>query len=174
MNTKAIVEFIHEYVTKENITFLLGLFGSAGTFYTFVSKFFLNHVKVECSIAEYVPAKDSVILYMMFINKSHLSVSITDVKIWNRSSAYSCEKAPHIVRIDARNSINKAEKTVIYKEAIYAAQFPINLPSLSGSSGYLYFQIPQENFQCDSKSLTVELNTNRNQKYQMTLLLPES
>ncbi len=174
MDTNVIIEVIQKYVTKENITFTLATIGSLGTLYTLISKILLNRVKVECSITEYVPSEDSAILYMMFINKSHLPVSIVDVKLWNHLSVYSCEKSPHIVRIDTRESTRKAEKTVIYKEAIYTVQFPINLPSLSGSSGYLYFQIPKGNFQCDSKSLTVELNTNRNQKFQTTLSLPKN
>lgn len=154
--------------SKENITFILATIGSVGTIYTLISKVFLNRVKIELSVAEYIPAKDSVVLYMMFINKSHLPISITDVRLWNYLTVYSCEKTPHIVRIDT----NKATETIIYKEAIYTIPFPINLPSLSGTSGYLYFLIPQENFQCASKSLTVELSTNRHKKLQRTLSLP--
>lgn len=154
--------------SKENITFILATIGSVGTIYTLISKVFLNRVKIELSVAEYIPAKDSVVLYMMFINKSHLPISITDVRLWNYLTVYSCEKTPHIVRIDT----NKTTETIIYKEAIYTIPFPINLPSLSGTSGYLYFLIPQENFQCASKCLTVELSTNRHKKLQKTLSLP--
>ena len=170
MDNEVIIESIQKYVTKENITFLLGVFGSIGTFYALVSRIFLNRVKVELSIIEFVPAKDSVVLYVMFINKSHLPISIINVKLWNRSMIYECVKSPHIVRIDTRTSKN----TVIYKEATYNIPFPINLPSLSGTSGYLYFQIPQGNFQLAPKSLTVEVNTNRHRKFQTILSLPEN
>lgn len=170
MDTNVIIEFIQKYVTKENITFILATIGSLGTLYTLVSKIFLNRVKIELLIIECIPAKKSVVLYMMFANKSHLPISITDVKLWNYSTIYECTKSPHIIRVDTRTSKN----TIIYKEATYNIQFPINLPSLSGTSGYLYFQIPQGNFQCDSKSLTVEVNTNRHQKFQTTLSIPKN
>lgn len=170
MNLEIITEFIHIYITKENITFILATIGSLGTICTIISKIFLNRVKLELSIVEYIPAKESVVLYMMFNNKSHLPISITNVKLWNYSTIYECVKSPHIIRVDTRTSKN----TIIYKEAIYNIPFPINLPSLSGTSGYLYFQIPQGNFQCDSKSLTVEVNTNRYQKFQTTLSIPKN
>lgn len=156
------------YITKENITFILATIGSLGTLYTLISKIFLNRVRIELSIIECISTKKSVVLYMMLTNKSHLPISITNVKLWNYSTIYECIKSPHIIRVDTRTS----KKAIVYKEATYNIPFPINLPSLSGTSGYLYFQIPQGNFQCDSRSLTVEVNTNRNQKFQTTLSLP--
>ncbi len=168
MKIKSVIEFMNKLFTRENVTFALSLFGSAGAFYTFVSKMILNRVKIEVSIIEYVPASDSVILYMMFVNKSHLPITITDVNIWNDSIVYSCSKSPKIVRIDT----NGSKITGMHKETIYTLPIPANLPSLSGTSGYLFFQIPQGNFRCDSKSLTVEISTNRHRKFQKTLSLP--
>ena len=159
-----------DFFTKENVTFFLSVLGSLGALYTLISGLIRQHCRINISIIEYVPANNSVILYMMLVNRSHLPVSITDIKIWNRGVIYACEKSPHIVQLVTR----KTGETIIYKEAIYSVPFPINLPALSGTSGYLYFEIPQENFECASKSLTVQVNTSRNQKFQKTLLLPEN
>lgn len=146
-----------DYLTKGNITFALALLGSLGTAYTAIMTFYRNRISIDFSIAEYSLDKKSVILYMIFTNNSRLPISITDVRIWNRCISYSCSKEPVVVRIDTRTS----RKEIIYKEAIKSLPFPITLPCLSGTSGFLYFQIPQENFECDASSLIVELSTNR-------------
>lgn len=57
---------------------------------------------------------------------------------------------------------------------IFSLPFPINLPYLSGTSGYLYFLFPQENFEVDAKSLTFELSTNRHLTLRKKLLLEKS
>lgn len=155
---------------KEIILFILSIIGSAGTIYTMIMTIIERHAKIELSIVEHVPAKDSVVLYMMFVNKSHLPISITDVKIWNCGTMYSCVQVPTVVKFYKRSSPTGVD----YVEATKSIPLPIQLPSLSGTSGYLYFLIPQENFECTSKTLTVELSTNRHLKLQKTLLLPKS
>lgn len=154
----------------ETFTFILALIGSIGTAYTVIMSFFWNRICIDFYISEYSVAKDSVILYMVFTNKSRLPISITDVRIWNKCIPYSCTKNPQIVRIETR----KTGETIIYKEAIKSLQFPITLSCLSGASGFLYFQIPQENFECASNSLTVELSTNRHLTLRKTLSLSQN
>ena len=154
--------------SKENITFILSVFGSIGALYTLVSTIVNQWARIDVSIVECVPAKDSVILYMMFINKSRLPISITNVMIWNRCTLYSCNSVPTVVKFEKRYT----PKEMQYSEAVKSIPLPIHLPSLSGTYGYLYFQIPQGNFECNSKTLTVELSTNRHLKLQKTLSLP--
>ncbi len=152
------------------ITFVLACVGSVGTMCSAILTFIRNRVNIDFYIAEHSFTKDSVILYMVFTNKSHLPVSITDVKLWNKCIPYSCCKEPTVVQIYTRKSKNM----VIYQEAIKSIPFPITLPCLSGASGYLYFQIPQENFECVANTLTVELNTNRHKTIQRTLSLSQN
>lgn len=159
-----------EYLTKENITFILALFGSFGTLCVFISTLLQNSVNLDISIVEYSADNKTAILYMMLDNRSHLPISITNISIWNHAVLYSCLPTPEIVKFNIRHC-NKEE---VFREAVKTIPLPINLPSLSGTSGYLYFVIPQENFEIDSKSLTVEVSTNRHKKFQKTLLLPRN
>ena len=152
----------------DKVTFLLGLIGTLGTAYSVLMTFYWNRVDVDFYIADYSATPDSLILYMVFTNNSRLPVSVTDICIWNKAIPYSCRKDPIVVRTYSRQS----GKNITYKEALKSLPFPINLPCLSGTSGYLYFQIPQENFECASNSLTVGLSTNRFRKLQKTLELP--
>lgn len=146
-------------------TFILALIGSIGTAYTTLMAIYWNRISIDMSITDYSFSKDSVILYMVFVNNSRLPISITDIRIWNRCVPYSCVKDPHIVRIITR----RVGETITYNESIKSLPFPITLPCLSGTSGYLYFQIPQENFEYASNSLTVELSTNRHLTLRRTL-----
>ncbi|MFR6431863.1 MAG: hypothetical protein ACLUP9_10795 [Waltera sp.] len=154
----------------DTITFILALIGSIGTAYTVIMTFYWHRISIDVSITDHAIAKDTVVLYMVFTNNSRLPISITDVKIWNRCIPYSCVKEPTTVRVDTRTT----GKTIVYREAIKSLPFPVTLPCLSGTSGFLYFQIPQENFECASNSLTVELNTNRHWTLRKTLSLSEN
>ena len=154
----------------EILTFILALIGSLGTAYTVIMTFYWHRISIDFNIVEYCPAKDSLIVYMSFTNKSRLPVSITDVRIWSDCTPYSCTHTPEIVKFVTRT----LGKTQTFQEAIHSLPLPINLPSLSGTSGFLYFQIPQGTFECDSKSLTVELSTNRHWTLKKTLSLQKS
>ena len=152
------------------LTFILALIGSLGTAYSVIMTFYWHRVSIDCNIIEYCPTKDALIAYMSFINHSRLPISITDICIWNDGVLYNCVPTPEIVKFIDRKSNNEQ----FYKEAIHSAPLPINLPSLSGTSGYVYFLFPQENFQVSSKSLTVELSTNRHLTLRKTLSLEKS
>ena len=154
----------------ETFTFILALIGSIGTAYTVIMSFFCNRISIDFFITEHSIAKDSVILYMVFTNKSRLPISITDVRIWNKCIPYSCSKEPHIVRIETHTF----GKNTPYNEITKSLPFPITLPCLAGTSGFLYFQIPQGNFECASNSLTVELSTNRHLTLRKKLSLSEN
>lgn len=154
----------------QTFTFILALIGSIGTAYTVIMSFYWNRISIDVSIADYSLSNDCVILYMVFTNNSRLPIAITDVRIWNKCIPYSCSKDPHVVRIITR----KNNQNITYKEATKSIPFPVTLPCLSGTSGFLYFQIPQENFEVASKSLTVELSTNRHVTLRKKLSLEKS
>lgn len=154
----------------EIFTLFLAIIGSLGTAYSALMTFYWNRVSIDCNVVEYVPTKDSLIVYMSFTNRSRLPISITDIRIWNRCVLYSCIHTPEIVKTFERSLNNRQT----YQEAIHSTPLPINLPSLSGSSGYVYFLFPQENFEVDSMSLTVELSTNRHLTLKKTLSLEKS
>lgn len=154
----------------EILTFVLALIGSLGTAYTTIMTFYWHRISIDFNIIEYCPSKDALVVYMSFTNNSRLPISITDVCVWSNCVSYSCTHTPEIVKTITR-TIGK-DKT--FQEAVHSIPLPINLSSLSGTSGYLYFQIPQGTFECDSKVLTVELSTNRHLKLQKSLSLEKS
>lgn len=81
----------------DKLTFILALIGSLGTAYSVIMTFYWHRVSIDCSIAEYCPARDSLIVYMSFTNRSRLAISITDICIWNGCVLYSCVHTPEIV-----------------------------------------------------------------------------
>lgn len=151
-------------------TFVLALIGSLGTAYSVIMTFYWHRISIDCNIVEYCPSKDALIVYMSFTNHSRLPISITDIYVWNDCVLYSCVHTPEIVKTVSR-TLNNGQT---YQEAIHSASLPINLPSLSGTSGYVYFLFPQGNFEVSSKSLTVELSTNRHMTLRKTLSLEKS
>lgn len=151
-------------------TFVLALIGSLGTAYSVIMTFYWHRISIDCNIVEYCPSKDALIVYMSFTNHSRLPISITDICVWNDCVLYSCVHPPEIVKTVSR-TLNNGQT---YQEAIHSASLPINLPSLSGTSGYVYFLFPQGNFEVSSKSLTVELSTNRHMTLRKTLSLEKS
>lgn len=154
----------------EILTLVLALIGSLGTAYTVIMTFYWHRISIDFNIVEYCPSKDALVVYMSFTNNSRLPISITDVRVWSDCVPYSCTHTPEIVKIVTRT----LGKDNAFRETVHSIPLPINLPSLSGTSGYLYFQIPQGTFECDSKVLTVELSTNRHLKLQKTLSLEKS
>ena len=150
----------------DKLTFVLALIGSLGTAYSIIMTFYWHRVSIECNIIEYCPSKDALIAYMFFTNHSRLPISITNICLWNNDVLYNCVHTPEIVQFVSRTSGKQ--------EAIHSSPLPINLPSLSGTSGYVYFLFPQENFEVSSKSLTVELSTNRHLTLRKTLSLEKS
>ena len=151
-------------------TFVLALIGSLGTAYSVIMTFYWHRISIDCNIVEYCPSKDALIVYMSFTNHSRLPISITDICVWNDCVLYSCAHTPEIVKTVSR-TLNNGQT---YQKAIHSASLPINLPSLSGTSGYVYFLFPQGNFEVSSKSLTVELSTNRHMTLRKTLSLEKS
>lgn len=153
----------------DKLTFVLALIGSLGTAYSIIMTFYWHRVSIECNIIEYCPSKDALIAYMSFTNHSRLPISITNICLWNNDVLYNCVHTPEIVQFVSRTSGKQT-----YQKAIHSSPLPINLPSLSGISGYVYFLFPQENFEVSSKSLTVELSTNRHLTLRKTLSLEKS
>lgn len=151
-------------------TFVLALIGSLGTAYSVIMTFYWHRISIDCNIVEYCPSNDALIVYMSFTNHSRLPISITDICVWNDCVLYSCVHTQEIIKT-VRRTLNNGQT---YQEAIHSASLPINLPSLSGTSGYVYFLFPQGNFEVSSKSLTVELSTNRHMTLRKTLSLEKS
>ena len=162
MDTNAVIEFIQKYVTKENLTFLLGAFGSIGTLYTLLAQ----RQKFSLSIQNYRYKNKSLLLYVTFTNHSRLPISILDISIAQNNICYPCVHIPTVVCEHTRRS----GKEIVSHREEFSVQFPISLSSLAGSSGYLYFDRLPENYPDDATTLTVQVSTNRGRAKKMRLL----
>lgn len=156
-----ITEFIHTYITKENITFLLGVFGSFGTLYTLLAQ----RKNLSLSIQSYCYSNNSLLMYVAFTNRSRLPISVLNVSILQDKICYPCVYAPTIVC----KHTHRSGKEIVSQREEFSVQFPISLASLAGSSGYLYFDRLPENFPDAATTLTVQVSTNRGKAMKMKL-----
>lgn len=150
------------------ITLCLAIFGSAGTLYTLISAFVVNRVSLELKIEQCtLIQKGGASFYVSICNRSRLPISITDICILNQNKFYSCNHIPTLVITKQETSGNK----VVHREDYKSLPIPISLSSLSGTSGYLSFSFPLEDFEVLNQQLTFQISTNRRKRQQMTLQL---
>ena len=164
MNLETIIKVIHIYVTRENITFLLGAFGSFGTLYTL----FAQRKNISLSIQSYNYENKSLLIFVSFTNHSRLPISILNVSVIQDNVCYPCVYIPTVVCEHTRRS---GKEIISHREEL-SIRLPISLASLSGSSGYLYFDKLPENYPDDAKALTVQVSTNRGRAKKMKLSVP--
>lgn len=164
MNLETITHFVQTCVTRENITFLLGAFGSFGTFYTLLAQ----RKNISLSIQSYSYKNKSLLMFVSFTNHSRLPISILNISIIQDKVCYPCVYVPTMVCEHTRRS----GKEIISHREEFSVQFPISLASLAGSSGYLYFDKLPENYPDDATTLTVQVSTNRGKAMKMKLSVP--
>ena len=164
MNLETITKLILAFFTKENITFLLGAFGSLGTLYTLLAQ----RKNISLSIQSYSYKNKSLLMFVSFANHSRLPISILNISIVQDNVCYPCVYIPTVVCEHTRRS----GKEIISHREEFSVQFPISLASLAGSSGYLYFDKLPESYPDDATALTVQVSTNRGRAEKMKLLVP--
>ncbi len=152
------------YITKENITFILATIGSLGTFYTL----FAQRKKISLSIQSYSHKNGSLLMYVSFTNHSRLPISILNVSIIQDKVCFPCTYIPTKVCEHTRRS---GKEIISYREE-FSIRFPISLFSLAGSSGYLYFDKLPETYPDAPTVLTVQVSTNRGRAMKMKLPVP--
>lgn len=153
----------------ERASLILGIIGTAGTIYTLISTFLASRISIDVRLILFRKRPTGFITYFSFTNKSHLPIAINDVYILIDKTAYSCKKLPVL----AKETTKSERGEIVYRDREYTMNFPINLSSLSGSSGFLFFQIPRQMQESVSSELIVGLGTNRRRKVQKKLLLTQ-
>lgn len=166
MNIQEIIDFTKKLFTKENTTFALALFGSAGTAYTL----FLQRRKFSLYIHYYSYKNRSLIMYVSFTNHSHLPVSISNVSIVHDGICYPCVYVPTRVKEYMRKMGNE----IISQIEIMSVHLPISLLSLAGSSGYLYFDILPDTYPDIATEVILEVSTSRGKAKRMKLSVPKN
>lgn len=155
--------------TQENITLVLSIIGAISAVYTFITNIYWNRASVHATIVSRFIFDNYLTLYVSFVNLSRLPISITSVSVIIDDVFYCAEQSPVLIGI---KGIRKGEiKDFVIPR--YSMAFPINLPSLAGSSGYLHFRFPRKILESSATELRVSLATNRKCSLQMTLQLPE-
>lgn len=107
MSLETIVGIIHTYITKENITFLLSVFGSLGTLYTLLAQ----RKNLSLSIQSYRYNNKSLLMYVAFTNRSRLPISVLNVSILQDEVCYPCVYVPTVVCEHTRRSEKRLSAT---------------------------------------------------------------
>lgn len=162
MNIQPAIDFLTIIFTKENITFALALFGSAGTAWNILQS--RRKLSIKLSYFGCNKKKCIALANIQFANRSRLPVSITDVRIKINGNFYPCKKYPVLTD----SSRHEWGKNVSVKD-FYSVQFPLVMLSLGGTGGYLVFDIHQEVDIPLSKPLTFAISTNRGRPFEVQL-----
>lgn len=130
---------------------------------------YMNRVNFSLSIYAKLISSKGILLYLCFANESRLPISLTKISLLHGNDYLSCKPIPELVF----QLTSKTGDTITNEEKHYSLQIPINLDSLSASSGYLYFPLQQGSALQNASALTFEVQTNRGVTKQMTLELPQ-
>lgn len=75
---------------------------------------------------------------------------------------------PPIIAYEETKKVNGA---VVSHRAISSLSIPINISSLSGTSGYICFEFPEVSFPSDATELTFSVSSNRGKVFEKKLPL---
>ena len=154
-----------QYLTRENITLALAIFGSAGTLISWISRIVSSRKSVSISIGRIYEPDKCFSCFLIFENKSRLPISITSISVLIDGVSFPCVSIPHA----AYTITEKTGSTVTRYKEFPGLSMPLNLSGLSGSSGFLDFDIPQEYLQKLSTPLILQVATNRGRLKQIQL-----
>ena len=164
-----IIETIHNFITRENITLALAILGSFGTLSSWFFVLLKNRKNLKMHIVGHRFSEDnhSLLIYTMFENKSRLPISITGIYVEIGNVLYSCEKIPIVTFEETVRNRNQ----IISRREYRSMTLPISIPELGGTSGYVYFEFPATSEQLPSTHLNFQLSTNRGKIVQNSLSL---
>lgn len=164
-----IMNVIHSLLTRNNITLALSIFGAVGTLLSWIFSAVQNRQNIKIEIVGHrISRKNNFLLvYMLFENKSHLPILITNISVKLGSTWYPCRKFPSIVFFE---SLKQKDEITFHNEH-YSLSFPIYIISLGGSSGYIYFDFPESSLPPDATYLTFQFSANRGKAIEMKLSL---
>lgn len=158
-----------KYLTRENITLTLSIFGSLGTFFTWLYIFIKNRKNFDIKIVGHLYGYDnkSLLIFVSLTNKSRLPISITDIRIKMFDSIYQCGKIP----VKVHEVTTKCKGEILSHHEYFSLSFPISLPELGGASGYLFFDFPELVAQPLSSQVTLLISSNRGKTVEKRLSL---
>lgn len=157
-------------LTKENITFALSLFSAVCVVLGWLHSYLITRKKFNLYVVAYTALFNSAWFYIAFENKSRLPVSINTISILIDGTYYPCRYIPQVVREKEHYTGNKTEIT----ERQYSIPFPVNLPSLGATSGFVLFVFPTGIALPPSKNVNFQVSSNRGKAIEMKLPLDQT
>lgn len=156
-----------EYLTKENITFLLSIIGFLGTLCNAIYFLITHREKLDVQIFGKHMNDKALILYVSFVNQSTLPLNIIDVRLIVGNQKFFSHKIPRVI---GKNIFKKNGEILRYTE-YYNEPYPINIPSYGGNSCYIYFAFPQGHDLTFSTTVSFEFVTSHHKIIRKTLQL---
>lgn len=161
------METILKAVTLENVSFVLGLIGSAGTAWQLLK----NRKNIDLHIVNYaektVNGKTYLIIHTLFSNKSNAGISIFDVSVKFNDIYYPCVKEPQLAVSNAHQRLGQ-----VLIQDFYSPFFPLQMAGLGGTYAYLVFELEKDIHPDFSKPLILRVSTNRGKAIEKTLSYP--
>lgn len=163
------MQFIQKYLTRENITLAIALFGALGNIINWIMNYYSFQRKITIHINKISHFGNAVVAYVTIQNKSRLPISINDISLKTNGKIYTGFHIPQLTL-----KIKRRTGDTITAEREYSCMtFPVNLGSLSGVSGYLFLDTSKEDSETLSTLLTFEVSTNRGNSFETKSLLAE-
>ena len=165
MKYEMLVSNLKSIFTRDNVTFVLALMGAIGSFCTFI----MQRKKIRITIQRFGYKDGILLMYLSYVNLSHLSVSITNVNLIFEGVSYPCAYEPTL----AQTYTHKIGKEIVTRRDDFTTALPLNLSALAGSSGYIYFGNLPGNFLEHPDTIELEVGTNRGRAIKMKLKVPD-
>lgn len=152
---QSIFNFLSAYITFQNITFVLGLIGSLGTTWNFIT----SRKKLRIKVTDMIYRTDihTFIIVITFENRSRLPITITNITLSVVKNELSFEPFPRCV--SEYFHMNGSE--VVDRKFLYNLSLPVSLPQLGAESGHLLLDISQEDFEKLPTQLTLKVHSTR-------------
>lgn len=169
MDSQTFKDMLSKYLTRDNLTLALAIFGSAGTFISGFTSYLRSRKSFQIKIERICKFGNSIVAYITILNKSHFPISISDISLKFDKNLYpGC----HIPLRHITTSVTKDGNCISSHDCV-SMPFPVNIGGLSGSSGYLIFDIPEALQENLKTPLTFQVSSNRGRPIQMQLTFSE-
>lgn len=144
-------------LTKDNITFILAVFGSVGTLVSWTCAALSTRKNINVRITKAYLCKNSILIHIIIDNKSRLPITINRISLVADNTIFSTFD----IQTQIFKSVTKQNNEITNAQVILSPAFPIEISSLGGTNCYPYFELSPEVFETLSTELTLQFHTNR-------------
>lgn len=158
---------LKELLTRENVTLALSIFGSLGTLFTFIFSFITHrkNLKISVTSATYKPNLNQLALIFCFENRSRLPISVTSITTNFNSVDISLKPHPNYVG----NIHFEENHQIVHRLFEFDLKIPVDIAQLSACSGFLLFDISQDDLRSVSTALNFQVHSTRGSEQKIEL-----